>query len=140
MSGKSSLGPIGIIQLHDAVLKEFQVLAGGRVSLRFENVSVYRSSGERRYDVWIHDATLTMLGVTKLSVEGAWLEDDDDYVLDDDIHAVGAGKVRWLGVAEAEIHHIRFVLFSGACIEITCKQASLGLSEEGELVGDWEER
>jgi hypothetical protein len=140
LSEKSNLGPIGIIQLHDAVLKEFQVLAGGRVSIRFENVSVYRSSGECRYDVWIHDATLMMQGVTKLSVDGAWIENDDDYVLDDDIYGVGAGKVRWLGVADAEIRRIRFVLFSGARIEIACKQASLSLSEEGELVGEWEER
>jgi hypothetical protein len=137
MSKKDSLAPIGFVALHDATMNDFQVLAGGRISIQFSNVSVYRPVAVRQYEVWSHSAKLMMNGVTMLSVDGAWIENDDDYVLDDDIYTVSGEKVKWLEIENAEVHYIRFDLFSGACIGIACTRAALSIAEGGELVGHW---
>ncbi len=144
MSDEDRVSPIRIVQLHDATITGFQVLAGGTVVMSLREVSVYRPVSPQEDDVWVHDATLIMNGVTMLSVDGSWSEGDDHavgdgHVLTDEIYSTNGERINWLGLDGAEIHYIRLGLFSGACIGVACTRASLSLSEEGEWDGRWEE-
>lgn len=126
------------ILLHDASLTAFRILAGGRLTLRFDGVTVYRREAPNRYNTWVHRASLILGDVTNVSVRGSWTRGDDDYVLDETIISRSGEEVEWVAIGKEGVRRIELLIFSGARIEIDCSKAELKLSPKGELTGSWE--
>jgi hypothetical protein len=126
------------ILLHDASLTALQVLDGGRLTLSFDGIQVYRRAARDLYDILTHSGKLLITGATNVLIRGSWTKGDDDYVLEEAIVNSAGEKIRWTDIADSDLQSIELLIFSGARIEIACTKAQLKLSQKGELTGRWE--
>jgi hypothetical protein len=115
-----------------------EALAGGRIVLRLEGVTVYRPESHELYEIEIYDAELAVAGVTELSIRGSWSESDDDYILEDTVINDRGQKISWSAVDGERIGLIRMLLFSGAAIEIKGLRAETLLLNKQASLGKWE--
>ena len=135
----SALGPIRLVELHDAWVSGIHLRLDGTVEIELGHLAVYHrvASEAEEYDLWSYQARLELRHVHRLDLLGEL--DEEDTISDDEIVNATGVRLRCeqlIGGAELTRFFLSFA-GSGATLSVECRSAQLHLLAPLKLLEKW---